>query len=170
MATSNPPATSSQQDDPGEGTIVEIDEQLLRQFGEMAVAIPSDDGSGTDDILRKILSARTWDDLDAPWETSDVSDLAGKTLHITKVTRRPSRKRGGLGIFLVVHMTDAKTGQEHVKTTGSVSVVGQLAWLYFKGATAVTVKWHRADEPTEGGFYPQHLEIVDAHVPDSQGA
>lgn len=142
------------------------DEALLQAFGEMAVMIPSDDGSGTERILAKILSAKTWDQLDEPWEASSIDDILGKQLHVTKVTRSPSTFKGGLGIFLVVHLQDAKTGQEYVKTTGSVSVVAQLARAYALGITAMTVQWERAERPTPGGYYPQHLRVIDAATPD----
>lgn len=141
------------------------DAALLEQFAEMAVAIPSDVGGGTEDILRKILSATTWDELDEPWETSDVEDILGKQLRITSVVRRRSTFAGGLGIFVIVKLTDPKTGTEYVKTTGSISVVAQLARAYFLGVTNMLVEWQRADRPTEKGFYPQHLRVIDATTP-----
>jgi hypothetical protein len=154
--------------DTQQSTEVELinDTKLLEQFAEMAVMIPADLGSGTEDILRKILSATTWDQLDEPWETSDIEDILGKTLRLTKVTRRPSTFKGGLGVFLVMHIQDAKTGKEYVKTTGSVSVVGQIARAYAMGVTALTFEWCRAERPSENGYYPQHLKILDAATPD----
>jgi hypothetical protein len=142
------------------------DAALLAEFAEMAVMIPADLGGGTEDILRKILSAETWDQLDEPWETSEIDDILGKTLHITKVTRRPSTFAGGLGVFLVIHLTDSKTGKEYVKTTGSISVVGQIARAYALGVTAMTVQWLRAERPSASGYYPQHLRVIDAATPD----
>lgn len=164
MATSQTQDNTEPQAD-AEVAVIE-DRELLRQFGEMAVMIPADDGSGAEDILRKLLTAKTWDQLNQPWESSEIDDILGKQLRITKVTRRPSTMAGGLGIFLVVHLRDAKTGQEYVKTTSSVSVVGQLAWLYSQGATAMLIEWCRADRPSQSGFYPQHLRIIDAATPD----
>jgi hypothetical protein len=162
-------ATETKRQDVDEQASAEValidDRELLGQFAEMAVMIPADDGGGTEDILRKILGAATWDQLDEPWETSEVDDIIGKTLRITKVTRRPSTFAGGLGVFLIVHLTDPRTQKEYVKTTGSISVVGQLARAYALGATAMTVQWCRAERPSENGYYPQHLKFVDAHIP-----
>jgi hypothetical protein len=141
------------------------DAKLLEAFAEMAVMIPADLGGGTEDILRKILSAQTWDQLDEPWETSEIDDILGKTLHVTKVVRRPSTIQGGLGIFLVVHLLDTTNGKEYVKTTGSVSVVGQLARAYALGCTALTVQWLRSERPSANGYYPQHLRVIDAAMP-----
>lgn len=146
------------------------DEALLAQFAEMAVMIPADLGGGTEDIVRKILSATTWEQLDEPWETSNVDDILGKTLRTTKVTRRPSTFRGGLGVFLVIHMTDIQTGKEYVKTTGSVSVVAQIARAYALGATSLTIQWLRAEKPSDNGYYPQHLKVLDAIIPDRSDA
>jgi len=134
------------------------------------VAIPADLGNGTEDILAKILAAETWDQLDAPWETSDIDDIQGLELTITKVTRRPSTFKGGLGVFLVVHLMDKRTGKEYVKTTGSVSVVGQIARAYFLGAMPLSVKWVRAERPSDSGYFPQHLEILDGVTPDKTRA
>jgi hypothetical protein len=141
------------------------DHKLLEQFAEMATAIPADLGGGTEDIVAKILSATTWDQLDEPWETSAIDDILGLTLHVTKVTRRPSTYQGGLGVFLVVHLTDTKTGKEYVKTTGAISVVAQLVRAYFMGVTALTIQWVRAERPSANGYYPQHLKVVDAAMP-----
>lgn len=141
------------------------DRQLLERFAEMAVLIPGDLGGGVEDILSKILSAKSWDELDEPWETSDIDDIEGKTMRITKVTRRPSTFRGGLGVFLVVHLLDPKSGKEYVKTTGSISVVGQIARAYALGVESMTVQWLRAERPSESGYYPQHLKVLDAVIP-----
>lgn len=141
------------------------DRKLLEQWAERATAIPAELDGGTEDILRKVFSATSWAQIDEPWRTTDVDDIVGKTLRLTKVTRRPSTFESGVGVFLIVKLTDARDGKEYVKTTGSIAVVGQLAQLFYLGATAIQIKWCKAKRPTEQGFYPQHLEIVDAHVP-----
>lgn len=146
------------------------DKQILAQWAERATAIPSEVDGGTEDILRKIFSATTWAQIDEPWRTTDVDDILGKHLRITKVTRRPSTFESGLGVFLIVHLHDARDNKDYVKTTGSIAVVGQLAQLFYLGATAITVEWCKAKRPTEGGFYPQHLAIIDAAIPDRSGA
>jgi hypothetical protein len=146
------------------------DRELIERFAEMAVMIPADNSGGTEDILRKILSAETWGQLDEPWQATQVDDILGKTLHITKVTRRPSTMAGGLGQFLVIHLQDAKTGKEYVKTTGSIAVVGQIARAYALGVTALTVEWCKAERPSASGFYPQHLRVIDAATSDAATA
>lgn len=146
-----------------------IDQKLLEQFAEMAVMIPADLGGGTEDILRKVLSAKTWDQIDEPWRSTDVDDIIGKRLRVTKVTRRPSTFDGGLGMFLIVHLKDVRDNKEYVKSTGSIAVVGQFAALYAMGATAITIEWCKAKRPTEAGYYPQHIVIHDATVASRNG-
>lgn len=160
--------------DAGEAQSAEVatitDKKLLEQFAEMAVAIPSDIGGGTEDILRKLFAASTWDELNEPWESTDIDDILGKPMRLVSAVRRPSSFQSGLGVMLVLTLHDAKTGKEHVKATGSVSVVGQISWLYYHSATAVLIEWCRADRPSQGGFYPQHLKILDAHIPGRDSA
>lgn len=141
------------------------DRKLLEQFAEMAVMIPAEPGGGTEDILKQVLSAKTWDELDKPWQTSDVKDIIGKHLRLMSANRRPSTFEDGLGQFLIVKLLDPKTGKDYVKTTSSVAVVGAIAWLYFNNASAVLLEWCQATRPTEKGYYPQHIKVIDAHVP-----
>jgi len=165
------PAVPESVDDQQSAEVAVInDEALLAKFAEMAVMIPADVGGGVEDILAKILSATTWDQLDEPWETSTVDDILGKTLRITSVVRRPSTFHSGLGLFVIVKLLDPRNGTEYVKTTGSVSIVAQLARAYAMGVTAMTVQWCRAERPSENGFYPQHLKIIDATIPDKASA
>lgn len=147
-----------------------IDQKLLEQFAEMAVMIPADLGGGTEDILRKILSAKTWDQIDEPWRSTSVDDILGKHLRVTKVTRRPSTYDGGLGMFLIVHLKDIKGGKEYVKSTGSISVVGQFAALYAMGARDIIIEWCKAKRPSESGYFPQHIVIHSAAVAAEDGS
>lgn len=159
----------AEQDVERQSVAVITDPALLARFAEMATAIPAMEEKGMEDILRQVFAAKTWQDVDKPWRTSRVDDIIGKDLRVTSVRRLPSRYRDGLGIFLVVKMWDAREQKEYVKATGAIAVVGQFVQLYFMGVTALTIRWCQAKEPTEDGYYPQHLEIIDAHVPGQDG-
>lgn len=154
-------------DNDTDGTTVAtiIDPGILAMFAEQATAIPAMEDKGMDDILKQIFSATTWQEVDKPWRTSKVDDIVGKELRVTSVRRLPSRYTDGLGVFLVVKLFDPRTQTEYVKATGAIAVVGQFVRLYYLGATALTVRWMQAKNPTEDGYYPQHLEVVDAHIP-----
>lgn len=161
----NLPATT--EDKQSDGTVATIiDPGILAMFAEQATAIPAMEDKGMDDILRQIFAATTWQEVDKPWRTSKVDDIVGKELRVTSVRRLPSRYTDGLGIFLVVKLFDPRTQTEYVKATGAISVVGQLVRLFYLRATAITVRWMQAKYPTDEGYYPQHLEVVDAHVPE----
>ena len=150
-------------DDPSESQEVALiqDRKLLEQFAEMAVMIPAEDGNGNESILRQILSASSWAELDKPWESSSIDDIIGLPLTITKVLRRPSTFAGGLGVFLVLFMQDKRSGKEYVKATGSLAVVGQVVRGYALGAMPMSVEWCKSKRPTEDGYYPQHLRLLD---------
>lgn len=141
---------------------------ILTMFAEMAVMIPADDGNATEDILNQILTAETWDQLDAPWEVSPIDDVLGKQLRIVSAKRLPSTFAGGLGVFLVLGLRDIVTGKEYVKTTGSVSVVAQVARAYALQCTDVIVEWKRADRASKNGYFPQHLKVLSATAPTAR--
>lgn len=136
-------------------------EALLRQFGEMAVLIPREDGNGTENILSQILSATSWEELDEPWQSTDVDDILGRRLTLIRAIRRPSSFKGGLGQFVVVFMQDKKTGKEVVKATGAIAIVGQIARAYALNCLPLEIEWCKAERPTENGYYPQHLAVFD---------
>ena len=147
-----------------------IDQKLLEQFAEMAVMIPAEMDGGTEEILRKVLSAKSWSEIDEPWRSTQIDDILGKRMRVVKVTRRPSTFAGGLGMFLIVRLKDIRDGKEYVKATGSIAVVGQFAALYAMGATAITIEWCKAPRPTERGYFPQHIVIHDATTASRDGS
>lgn len=166
MARNKPETTVTVDEQQSQEVALIIDKKVLEQFAEMAVAIPSEGGGGIDEMLTKIMAATSWDQLDEPWRSTNIDDILGKPMRVKSYWRRPSTYAGGLGIFLVVKLEDPKTGKEITKSTGSVMVVGQLAAAWFKGYTNLLIKWCRADRPSANGFYPQHLEILDASTPE----
>lgn len=143
------------------------DAALLEEFAHMAMAIPTQEGNATEDILRQVLQAKTWEELDAPWSTSALDDVLGKPMRLTGAKRMPSSFAEGLGVFLVLTLVDPRTGEKYVKTTGSLAIVAQVVRAYFLGVTAMTVIWRRAERPSTRGYYPQHLEVVDGHTPET---
>lgn len=159
---SNSPARRTTADEQQKADVALInDEALLARFAEMAVLIPREDGSGTENILNQILNAKSWEELDEPWQSTDVDDILGKRLTLKRAIRRPSTFAGGLGQFVVCFMQDKKTGQDVVKATGAISIVAQVARAYALQCLPLEIEWCRADRPTENGYYPQHLAVFD---------
>lgn len=136
-----------------------ISEQTRAMFAQMAMAIPDADGSGSERIVLSILNAKTWDDVDAPWDKAAKDELIDKDMWIYSIMRRPSSFADGLGIFLVVRAKLLDTDEEIVFSTSSVSVVAQLAKLYLLDAFPVQAKLKKSDRPTEKGYWPEHLEV-----------
>ena len=146
------------------------DAALLKDFAHMAMAIPTQEGNATEDILRQVLQAKTWDQLDDPWQTAEIKDVLNKPMRLVAVKKLPSRYAGGLGIFLVLTLVDPKTGEKKVKSTGSLAVVAQVVRAYFLGVTAMTIVWRQAEPNLETGFKPEHLDIIDGHTPEKASA
>lgn len=134
--------------------------ELVQQFASMAILIPSEGTDAVESILSQILNAPDWDALDDPWESSKVDALTGRTLCVNDVIRRPSDFKDGLGIFLVVYMTDVKTGESLVWTTSSFSCVAQLTRAYVAGWLPALVQVIVAERPTKSGYRPHHLKFV----------
>jgi hypothetical protein len=145
------------------------DRRLIEQFAEMASMIPAEDGNANETILRQILTATTWEDTGKPWDVSDLSDVLNKPLKLMRAKRRVSTYSGGLGMFLVLFLVDEKTGEEFVKPTGSISIVGQVARWYALNAMPMRVEWKRAETASENGYFPQHLKPLDSFGPGIEG-
>lgn len=143
-----------------EGTVAEFPRELVTRFVEMATMVPSEDGSGMERIVEKLLSAESWEELSEPWETTDAQKLRGKRLLIQSIMRRPSQYQGGLGIFLVVHSVDKGTGEQIAWTTSSQAVIAQLVRAYAMGWLPCLAEMVIADRPTEAGYYPHHLKFL----------
>lgn len=137
-----------------------ISPETREMFAQMVVAIPEADGSGTERILLSILNAKTWDELDDPWDTTKSDELLGVELAIHTISRHASSYADGLGVFLVVHAKRVDDDTEVVFSTGSVSVVGQLVRAFMLGAFPMYAILRKSDTPTKRGYYPMHLEIL----------
>ena len=145
-----------------QGVVVPVvSDSTMALFASMAVNIPeADDGGAYENIVMQLLQASDVDGLNAPWDTTAAEKLAGQTLVIQSVTRRPSDFNAGLGMYLVCKGVLAKTGEAFVWSTGSVSVVAQLARAHFLDAFPVTAQLIISDTPTKNGYRPQRLQVL----------
>jgi hypothetical protein len=133
--------------------------ELVAQFAAMAMMIESETTDAVESIVAQILAAPGWDTLDAPWETTSAEQLRGRIFTIDRLTRRPSQFRDGLGLFLVVHSTDARTGETFVWTSSATGVVAQLVRAYAAEWLPLFASLVIAERPTESGYYPHHLKF-----------
>jgi hypothetical protein len=138
-----------------------VSDATMALFAQMAVNIPeADDGGAYEAIVLTLLQADDVDGLNAPWDTSKAEALAGHRLRIETITRRPSDFNAGLGLYLVAQGTDMNTGEKFTWSSGSVSVVAQLARAHFLNAFPVIAELIISDTPTKSGFRPQRLQVL----------
>lgn len=149
---------------PAEGEVVTLPAELEARYASLLEAIPEAGGDAVASILEAIAEAERPEDLDAPWRADGLGAYLGRRIVITAVRRLPSEYEGGLRWFLVLEGADALTGERIVATTGSVSVVAQLAKAVALDALPLEVIPRAAERPSKAGYRPQHLEIVRAPV------
>lgn len=146
---------------PGTDIAPVVSQQTLALFAQMAVSIPeADDGGAYESIVLQLLQADDIDALNAPWDTNGGEDLAGYRLKIEGITRRQSDYAGGLGLYLVCKGTNMGTGETFTWTTGSVSIVAQLARAWHLGGFPVFAELIVGDPSPTTGRRPQHLKIT----------
>lgn len=152
---------TSTQTTPGTDIAPAVSQQTLALFAQMAVTIPeaSDEGA-YEDIVTRLLQADDLDALNAPWDTNNGEDLAGYRLKIETIKRRQSDYAGGLGLYLVCEGVNMGTGEHFVWTTGSVSIVAQLARAWHLGGFPVIAELVVGDPSPSTGRRPQHLKVV----------
>lgn len=163
MADSNTPGTEL-------ATMPQLSPELVQKFAQMAMLIPSETTDAMDSIISAILAAPTWEHLADPWESVGAEKLAGKMFRIDSITRRPSQFQDGLGLFLVVHITDTRTGESSVFTTSSTAVVAQLVHAYVSGWLPLYAELVVAERVTEKGYRPHHLKFHGQAQPASSTA
>lgn len=129
-------------------------------FASMVTMVPDAEGDATESIVLAILNAKTWDELDDPWDSEKATQLVDVEQRIDSIMRRPSSYTSGLGVFLVIKGKRMDTDEPIVWTSGAVSVVAQLVKAYALGAFPVYAMLRRSERPSAAGYYPQHLEIT----------
>lgn len=136
---------------------------VREQFAQMALMLPRvQDDAGADEIVRQILAATSWDDLDAPWEGIKGEELVGVPLKIESAQVYPSDFADGLGVYLRVDAFRLDTGEKVNFSTGSVSIVAQIVKAYVEGWLPLFGKIVQSERPTEKGYFPQHLVVTDS--------
>lgn len=146
---------------PGTDIAPVVSQATLALFAQMAVNIPEATDEGAyESIVLQLLSADDVDGLNAPWDTNNGEDLAGYRLKIESLTRRQSDYAGGLGLYLVCQGINMGTGEPFTWTTGSVSIVAQLARAWHLGAFPLTCELVIGDPSPTTGRRPQHLKII----------
>lgn len=141
-------------------TILDNIAGLREAFLSQVASIPLAGDDAAARIVGQLLNAGSIDDLDAPWQSNSLREWVGRQLRVTGVKQLPSDFAHSLGVFLVVDAVDVQTGEQIVATTGSISIVAQLARAFTLNAFPLTVIPVESERPSASGYRPMHLQIV----------
>lgn len=142
------------------GEPVAVSPQAVEAYESMLAQVPDAEGSGYDRILEQLASATTPQALNSPWESSGLEELLGRKLVVLSIAKMPSEVSRQLPWFLIAQCVDEDSGEAVTFTTGSITVVAQLAKLWQLQAYPVHVIPRQSERPTKQGYYAQRLEII----------
>ncbi len=136
--------------------------EVVQQFSRMLTLVPeADDSEAAIMIAGQVLGATSLNDIDKPWAETEEAKMTGKQIVIHGATRRESDFQDGLGWYFRIDYTDIRTGERSSFSTGSVSILAQVAKAYTLDALPFAALVVEAEKATKRGFHPQHLEILD---------
>lgn len=144
---------------------IERENKVLAQLNIWLEAIPTSGEDGLLAILEQIVATEDPDLLDAAWNTAGFGDWLGYALRIDNPRKAASKLAGGLGWFLIVDAVVHATGEKLTLTTSSVAIMAQILVAAGRGMLPKDFVPLEKEEPTENGFYPQHLKVWKNHMP-----
>lgn len=151
------PHTPAPADEAVTGPVIGGD--ALVAYESMLASVPdvSDDNVGYERILDTLASARSLDDLEAPWRSRGGEAYLNQWLIIRGIRKAPSDFRGGLPWFLIVDAELADGGEPITFTTGSVNVVGQLVRAHTLDLFPLEAMLVESERQTAAGYKVQRL-------------
>lgn len=108
------------------------------------------------DMVRRILSGDTADDVLEGQEAIHAKDVLGDNLVVTGVRWNESDQESGPNFYALIDCVDEK-GEGYAVTCGAISVMAQLFRLNELGAFPVCVVIEEAAKPTRSGYRPMSL-------------
>lgn len=137
------------------------DERTTSQkLNEFLANVPSYEEDPTETMLEAILSAQKPEEWDALFASKSFKDSDKATIQINAYRPSASQFNGGLRYFLVLDVTDLKTGERGVMTCGSVMAVAQVVNAERTVGLPIQVEVVRKPTPTKAGFHPMHLRYL----------
>ena len=139
-------------------------ETWFRAHGE---DVPSVDAESMQrDIVARILSAETMDDILAPVANVKAEDVLGVPLVIRGYRRLPSTKKdSSLRFYLLLDAVDPD-GEPITVTCGSVNVMARIISLAHHGHLPCIVAITKAKTQTAAGYYP--LDVAGRSTEDRE--
>jgi hypothetical protein len=138
---------------------------VLAKLNEWLGDIPTSGEDGLLAILEQIVAADDPEAIDAAWNTAGFGEWLGYALRISNPRKAASKLAGGLGWFLIVDAVVHSTGEKITLTTSSTAIMAQILLAEAKGFLPMDFTPLEKEEPTENGFYPQHLKVWKNHMP-----
>lgn len=135
-----------------------VESILLGDQVELAVVEDAEDAQRQ--IVQRILSAESADEVLAAQETTPARELIDQPLQLEAVRwiRSNLPDQQGIGVFALVAAIHGATGDRHLITTGALQIMAQLLKLNQLGAFPVNAVIRQKDQPTAAGFRPMWLE------------
>ena len=99
-----------------------------------------------------------WEDLFA--KLPSIKDAVGGRFVVHDMRARESDFEGPLGVYLILDVTDAKTGEKGLLSCSSQMSIVQLLSLKRQDRLPATVEVVQKDKPTKAGFKPIHLRYI----------
>jgi hypothetical protein len=132
---------------------------IVAKLIAMAASVPGQEGDGLANILEQLLQATSIDQLDTPWNSEGMKQYLGRPIMVNRIQKMDSTYKDGIAFYLLCFGVDMLTGEEVTFSTRAQAVIVQLLLVH-------THKWfprafipRESEEPTENGYYPQHLEV-----------
>jgi hypothetical protein len=133
-----------------------IDAAMEKLLGE----VPDGGELGEVRILEQVLLATSMDEIDRPWAINGLGQFVDQMVQIDDITRMPSDFKDGYRWYLVAEGVVCETGEALSFSTSSRAIITQLVVVRRLGLLPAQFWVRVAEEPTEAGYYPQHLEPV----------
>lgn len=131
------------------------------KFYELASALPSVGEDASADILLRIFSSESWEEIGDAWDTTPKAEMFRRTHELIAATLHPSDYAGALPVYAYVEGVDVDTGEKIGYSNGGMFCLAQLAWLAAAGKLeGCMVQLVKADKPSRSGYFPYHYVPV----------
>lgn len=142
----------------------EPDESNYRYLERMMEGLPAPEGDRGDELTGKILGSGSLQEDNDVWDSTSTRDLIGRTFVFHDVKVRTSDYTEGLRYMLVCDVSDPKTGEKDVITTGAVNVCASLVAAKYRGDLPAEAEIRGPKRKLDDGKTPIHLHWLGKSV------
>ena len=125
-----------------------------------------DSGVTEGDIVDRIASATSVEDIFGGGELVKVKDILGRSILVTEIEGvRSSDFEGGVGVYLIVKASDSN-GETFSVSVGVTDGIVKILKLAELGALPRWVAFEESTRKTANGYYP--INLVDRQTADAE--